>query len=222
MFAFLAALAWAQEPPVTEEASDRPLAIPLDAVPPEPRPQRPPAADGRYRLEALSIRNVAEYYATPGTVTSYGWGWGRVGIWTPPSVVRQDDWAVFRGPVRLDVPSFLELTGDPMGRAQLDRRIQSARSASQALIATAIGGGAATIGGLIGIGNARTVQDEVLWRQVTTVGVVALVGGAVTSSFPAARARRLAAHPSETLSYDEAIERVEAYNANLPRGGADR
>jgi hypothetical protein len=214
---WLAAVALAQEAPPPTESSDQPLAIPQGDAPPPParrQPRRGPS-DEAFRSQALTIRNVSEFYGTPGTVTTWGWGWGHVGVWTPPGIVREDDWAVFRGPVRLDVPGFLEITGDLPARMMLERRIQNARSASTALYATAVGGGIATVGGIIGMGDARTVQDYALWSQVTTVGVVALIGGAVGGSFPAARARRLATHPSETLTYDDALKRVEDYNANL-------
>ncbi len=215
----LAALSFAQEAAEDgRETSDRPLAIPLDSAPPpspEGAPSRNDWADEQYQSMALSIRNVSEFYSTPGTVTSWGWGWGRVGVISPPVVYRTDDWAVFRGPVRIDVPSFLDLTGDEPARMALEHQIQRSRSAAQGLYGAAVVGAVAGVGGLVGMGNARTVQQYATWSQVTTGGVIALIGGAIGGSFPAAKARHLALRPAETLSLDEATERVTAYNANL-------
>lgn len=203
---------WAQE------ATDQPLAIPVGRQGPERRREgRPPPSEAQERYEAnkLSVRTVAEYYASPGLVTHYGWGWGGVAVASPPTWVRDESWAVFRGPVRIDVPTYLQEVGDTTARMQLEQRVQRNAQASDVLLGVGIAGGVAGLVGLLGMDRARTLQDLSTWSEVATVGGVAFVGGLVTFGLPASKARRLQWEPETTLNLATVQEQVLEHNRSL-------
>lgn len=207
---------------LAQEATDQPLAIPADM--PQPReegPWRGPRmnadAAARYEAEKLIVRTVAEFHTGPTVVSHYGWGWGGVSVAGPAVVTAVEDWAVYKGPVRLDVPTYLGTIGDTAGQTALLHRIEKNQKLARTFLGVGIAGGVAGIAGLIGANNARTVQDYATWSQVAGVGAVAFVGGMVAAPFPARKSRDLSWKPSETLALENVQEAVLGHNRDLRR-----
>jgi hypothetical protein len=167
----------------------------------------------------LAVHSLAEYYVEPGVTTYYGTGWRHFG-WgvattTPAAIERVDDWAVFEGEHRLDVPTYLETIGDSNGKIDLQRRITSNRSAGTALEVIGAAGVVAALAGVIGVESATTIDQQVAWSDVSLGGLGAAIGGFVIGSFPANRAHRLESRPATTLDRHQVEDDVQDYNARL-------
>lgn len=226
----------APEPPPAPPSSEAPgpgeppLAIPAPTSPPPPRVGEPgpPGSDAgaaharairEYRSRFLTVRPVSEAYF--GTSWSYGWyghpgPWGGGWIAVPhPFVVRRDDWVVFQGPARIDVPRTLGALGDVTGQQQLERRIRAKRTASGVLYGVGAAGIVGTVVGLVGADQSQTYGELAQWQTVTWTGVGLMVGGFVGGSFPASRAYALQYEPEATFDMAELQGRVQDHNQRL-------
>ncbi len=219
------------------ETSERPLAIPASGRSPgaeplldrPPRPDRPRAEDfdvralREYRNHHLSLRTVADTWIS----TSWtGWGWGPGWAWGPGYGYGYAAWprtwihqdtrlVVFEGHVPLDVPATLGELGDVSAQQDLLRRIRRNRRATSVLDALGLLGLGVAVGGLVGLEDARTVEDQQTWGAISAGGAGLMLGGFVGSAFPGARAKRLLLDPTATFEPGEVERRVEEHNARL-------
>jgi hypothetical protein len=210
--------------------SDEPVELPVAPVhapPPELALEQvrvPPVEQiMAFRQRHLDLRVAAGF---AGSTThfrgslSWGWwpyhGWG----WWPSFAVGVSpagypDWAVYQGPRRLDVPSYLEIVGDPLRLAALDSDLRRTDLTRKVGLGTSAAGLAAMAVSLVGMDGARTQQDFRSWSSLGTGGVLTAVVGVMVYSSAANRSRRLEADYSYTVEHAETQAQVDAYNEGL-------
>ncbi|MCB9699483.1 MAG: hypothetical protein H6738_22055 [Alphaproteobacteria bacterium] len=217
--------AWADDADPPPEVPERPLAIPASGRP----PALPPVADGppsvanaydpravrEYREHHLSVRTITEtwYTTTWGPGWGYGWGWGPA--WPQTWVHRDQRVLLFEGRRVIDVPTALSTLGDVPAQQQLLRRISNQRTASTALTSVGFVGMAATLVGLVGFDQARTLEEAETWSVVSGAGAGVMLVGLIGGAFPAARARTLLMDPSATFQPGEAERRFREHDDQL-------
>ncbi len=231
MLAFLG-LALAQEGALPE-------ASPTDVPPPETQPLAvpvapetlhdtpPPLSEATFRAlrdyqgRRLVVRDAVELvgggYAVMG-------GWARpIGPygWVEPSVVVQQPtrvnhgWALYQGRDRLDLLSFLELTGELQAKAAAEQALKRYRRRGSVWFSIAGVGLAGVVGGMIALDQARTPDQAWVANQVLLGGSLASVAGLVVGSVPRGKAERLQRVPSLSLRYPEARALADRHNDAL-------
>ncbi len=230
----------AEEPrgtPAPPPPPERPLALPGAPRRPGqgpgaggPRGGPPPARGGmdvdhykalrQYQRKRLAIRG--ETRREPGTTYVFGTGGGywRWGGWHTATVVHDPGtitrtWGVYRGPERLDVPTFLQMVGQQDLADDVSRRVRRARTAGKVWLTGAGIGAAGLVAGIVGTSLADTADEVQTWSSVTLGGSLLAVGGLVGATFPMGKANRLAADPAASVSWSEAQDWVDAYNDQL-------
>ena len=195
-------------------ADEPPLAIPA----PVRRGTSPQELQAirKYRSELLSVRNITEYWSSGYYVNNtYGWApYGGMSVGYAP-MSRSDDWVVFRGPARIDVPTYLDTIGHTDDHARMVQRIRRNRRVSHAFYALGGAGLAASIVGLVqmDVANNRRAYDAGVY--VSTAGMAGLLTGFIVGSFPASRARALRDYPSTSMPRESVQQDVDAYNERL-------
>jgi hypothetical protein len=174
------------------------------------------AAVRAYRLRHLAVRTEVEYTGGTATVSHspYGWGYGGAVIDRDPLQLHRS-WAIYQGPMRLEVPTWLSLSGDEAGRSELEGRIERKRWLSRTYYGLAgvgvLGIAAAYIGGS---SDAEWAQGYE-WGAIGAVGLGFAVGGLVGGSIPAASATRLRTDFTKTVDIVDAQKAVDARNEAL-------
>lgn len=213
-----------QGPRTPPPPDERPLAIPADRWNPSAVDDARAAAIRAYRARHLAIRSWSELRSTTvysdlgyGLGYGYGYPYGGYGSVTVgmPWFWSEERWSVYRGPQRLSNPQYLDLVGRGDEAQALERRIRGNRTATGLLYGVAGAGGAATVASLFGMDNAHTLRAWEDWRIVGVAGLTSVFVGAVSGSFPAARARRLAADPMTIRSWDELSDEIAGHNEAL-------
>ncbi len=220
----------ASEAEAPDTAAGPPLAIPAPGEPP-PRP-----ADGRrgsqgrqhtaalrtYQREALTVRTLSEYYIQPGMTTYWGgggrWGWGGGWGWatsTPSTVYRVDEWAVFEGDARLDVPTLLDRLGDSTGKQDLERRIRTNRTVGTTLTTLGVVGLVGSVAGMIAAQNVSTADDYATLTTGALISGASGLGLLVSGSFPSSRSRRLGSLAELTMDRKQVEQHVATYDEQL-------
>ncbi len=209
----------------------------FDGPPDDPRPMAIPgpsasaeevAARRQYARRHLSVRDTSEIVVSATTMMSPGWGYGWGGwggwgwgggwggwAWTVPTATRVDSWAVLEGTRRLDVPRALDRLGDPGARMELERRVRVRRTWGHVITGVGAAGIAAGVVGLVGLDQARTLDEARAWSAMGTAGLVGGAGALVVGSFPSSRARRLLVDPTLTIDREQAAEQAEVHNEAL-------
>ncbi|MCA9494696.1 MAG: hypothetical protein KC621_32430 [Myxococcales bacterium] len=215
------ATAWAEDAEPAPPAPERPLAIPAPGRPPPMPPVegRAPQVSDAYDLRA--VREYREHHLTVRTITETwytttwgpGWGWGPA--WPQTWVHRDQRVLLFEGNRVIDVPTALSTLGDVPAQQQLLRRISNHRNAATALTAVGFTGMAATLVGLVGFDEARTLEQAQTWSLVSGTGAVVMLGGMIGGAFPAARARTLLMDPMATFEAGEAERRFREHDDQL-------
>jgi len=178
------------------------------------------AALRRYSAERLMIRSETEVRSGGITSTGFshhhrGMGWHHSETFTALPPVTTRGWGVYRGPVRLDVPSTLEACGDLERKRALDAEIHRARRASKVWLGTAMVGGAGLV---TGVALMNLAEDEESWRVGSNValgGITVSLTGLLGASFPSAKASRLTRSPAAVLGLPEAQRLVDGHNERL-------
>lgn len=185
-----------------EEPTDVPLAIPADGTPPtvatgEIPVVKPPIDETTlarirdYKLRHYSIRTETRY-SGGGTRTfsnPYSWGGGVYVTQDPISVTRS--WAVYKGPSRMDVPTYLQLTHEDEHYKDLTGRIQRTRILGYTYYGAAVAGIAAIVVGAAGVNLAEAEDEKTRWSTVGVIGVGTTIVGLIGGSLPMANARSL-------------------------------
>lgn len=211
------------EDEVPQPSPERPLAIPGPGRPPAlpPAPDSAPRVADAYDLRAvreyrehhLSVRTVTETWYTTTWGPGWGWGWGPA--WPQTWVHRDQRVLLFEGRRVIDVPTALSALGDVPAQQQLLHRISSQRTASTVLTSVGFAGMAATLIGLVGFDEARTLEQAEAWSIVSGAGAGVMLGGFIGGAFPAARARTLLMDPSATFEPGEAERRFREHDDRL-------
>ena len=201
---------------------------PRHAAPPEPLASEPLRLSSveqlrAYRVQHLDLRVASTWDgASPsyhGTVSwgwwpYHGWGWWpSIGVRVPPAGYA--GWAVYQGPRRLTVPTYLETVGDSLRLAALDNELRRADLTRKVGLGTSGVGLAAMAVSLVGMDGARTYQDFRGWSSLGTGGILTAVVGVIVYSSAANRTRRLEGDFSSTVVYEETQAQVDAYNERL-------
>lgn len=202
-----------------------PAPPPLDALP----PVTPSGGDQPHDdLDAATLRAMREYKVRRLHVSveqhwtgggqqiisnPYGWGGGVVVTRDPVTVTRT--WAVYEGPVRLDVPRYLDLVGRDEDKRDLEGRISRKKWLSRTYYGVAVGGVAAIVAGSVGRATADTSEEAAQWGSVGAAGLGATVIGLIGGSFPAATANRLRTDFPRVTDIRDAQVAADAYNEEL-------
>lgn len=216
-------------PPVTHTGErpppppdDRPLAIPADRWDPAAADEARAAAIRAYRARHLAIRSWSELrsttvYSDIGYGYGYGYPYGGYGGVTigMPWFWSEERWSVYRGPQRLSNTRYLDLVGQQDEARDLDRRIRGNRTAAGVLYGVAAAGGVATVASLVGMDNATTLRSWEDWRVVGMAGLGGVFVGAISGSFPTARARRLGADPLAIRTWEALADEIADHNEAL-------
>lgn len=173
-----------------------------------------------YRDQRLVVRRETE--VSGGGVHVHQWdtfgpwpyGWHSSETVVNP-VVTTRTWAIYRGPERLSVPTFLETVGATERHAELVGRIHKARRAAHAWLGVSGVGAAGLVAGLVGMAVADDQQTYDLLSLTTLAGGGLTFGGLLGASFPFSRAARLERYPAASLTIGEAQKLVDAYNDRL-------
>lgn len=167
-----------------------------------------------YKSRRLSVRNETELRGGGSSVgfTSPGYG---------PAVVMSDPiytirtWGIYEGSQRLDTVTALDRLQRDALKTQTVDDIRKARRRSRAWFTAAGLGGAAILGGIIGVRTADTRLEQIYFSQVTTGGTLLGITGLVVGSFPSSKANRLERYPAAVMSPEEAREAAGAHNESL-------
>ncbi len=205
-------------------AEEPPLAVP--AGPPVATQARLTALRA-YKANRLDVREEVELRG--GGAWSAGGAWG--GYWGPgwgyggyagPVVVdpiqQVRTWGVYRGPERLDVPTFLDVAGAAERKQDLDLDLDRLKRRSQTWSGLAGVGIAGIVAGLVGTTQAARAEDVdayVAWNWVTLGSSGVLTAGFIGASFPRSKASALRRYPSASMTSAEARQLVDAHNDAL-------
>lgn len=170
------------EAPVT-----RPLAMPVtdDDLTAEEL-----AAVRAYRARHYAIRTETHTSGGGTRVWSSPYAWGGTMVTREP-IVTTRTWAVYEGPVRLDVPQYYALAGETERHDFLAQRIAMKQWLGRTYYAGAAGGIAAVIVGAIGVSATDNTEKKDKWAQVGVTGLGVAVIGLIGGSLPIANAQRL-------------------------------
>jgi hypothetical protein len=177
-----------------------------------------------YRKKRLEILPEVEF--TPGSATywssSYRWGprwryhygWGPVVVVHDPPLL-ESGWGIYQGGARVDVPTYLDLTGQLNERQALNERLED--MGRRARVGYALGGVglAALVGGTIAHGFVDSREELQIASWTVAGGAVLGIGGLLGGSVSAGHAESLRYHPDETLELGEVRAQIEGYNQRL-------
>ncbi len=217
-------------PPEAAPNVERPLAIPQT-----PRVSRPPPAPAapadpelgadrlqalrKYRRQHLSVQHYSGLAVGSTLQTDYygyggygGWGWRSMHV---PYYYRVDGWGVFQGPQRLDTLSYLDRVGELSLQQVVKQKVRAKRTMGGVLYGLGVAGIAGSIVAGAGATDARTRAELSQWRLLSTASVGAILGGFIGGSFPLSKARRLLAHPGNTVDLAVIEEQVADFNEDL-------
>lgn len=212
-------------PPEAPPPDARPLAVPVS--PETPEPTRQPLSESSFRAlrdyqgRRLVVRDEVEVLGGGYSVMG---GWARpLGPygWIEPSVVVQQPtrvnhgWALYQGRDRLDLLTFLELTGELQAKADAEQALKRYRRRGTVWFSVAGVGLAGVLGGMIALDQARTPDQAWVANQVLLGGSLASVAGLVVGSIPRGKAERLLRVPSASLRYPEARALADRHNDAL-------
>lgn len=215
-----------------QESHPPPPAVPMAEVPASTTMQsrdvpHTPAelqAAMNFRSSHLEIRSVTSWRGGGSTVVSsgyYGYGGPRggshmgVGVSTvvPEPMVPEHAWTVFQGPMRLSVPDYLTLVGDPRDE-DYRRRIRGNRTTGALFSAVGVAGVAAVVAGIIGSANADTRPEREDWNTVALAGTGGILVGFTVGSAAQSSANRLESN-YDRLGWEPTQAQVDAYNERL-------
>ena len=176
-----------------------------------------------FRSSHLEIRTVTSWRGGGSTVVTsgyYGSG-GRggshmgVGVSTvvPEPMVPEHAWTVFQGPMRLSVPDYLTLVGDPRAD-DYRRRIRSNRTTGTLFSAVGVAGVAAVVAGIIGSANADSHPEREDWNTVALAGTGGILVGFTVGGAAQNTANRLESN-YDRLGWEPTQAQVDAYNEQL-------
>ena len=202
-------------PDTPPEPSASDLALPGPDSRPHPRGEGMTAETLKsireYKARHLEVRN--EMHFSGGGTSIVPWGFGMVVSQDPISSSRT--WAVYQGPLRLEVPRYLEVTHQEDLRKEVVAKVTRKQWLSRGFYGLAAGGVAAIVAGYVGNLNADSAEEAYQWSAVGTVGLGATVVGLVGGSIPAASARRLRGDFPKTLDIVDTQHRVDVENEQL-------
>ena len=225
----------AEPPPFTQ--TDPELAIPADKAPGK-RPGQGPAQHrdspgetmARLQLarsyQAQRLEVLTELEFTPGTTTTmrggpgpywgprrrYGWSPTTV-THTPASIERQ--WGVYQGSSRVDVPTYLNLTGQ-IGEAQaLDDQLAKLSRRSRVGLTVGGVGVAALIGGVVAMGLADTPEAGAAASAAVGGGAALTFGGLIGGAISSGRVDKLRYRPADYMELGEVRAAINVYNDEL-------
>jgi len=228
----------AEPPPFTQP--DPSLAIPADDTP-RARPQQQ-RADGQrpaqhrdspgetmarlqlarsYQAQRLEVLTELEF--TPGTTTVHrgpNWGARRRYGWSPVNVTHtpatiERQWGIYQGSSRVDVPTYLDLTGQVSERQALDDKLGKLTRRSQVGMIVGGVGVAALVGGIVTMGFADTPEADAAASAAVAGGAVFTFGGLIGAAIPAGRADKLRYRPADYMALTEVRAEVDVYNDEL-------
>lgn len=221
-------------PTLAQEDAELPLAIPADPTapapavqaptpsPPRPGPMSPEKLEAlrRYQAERLAIRGETEVHGGGARAVWVGGWWGpRWGPHTTVAVVPEPvfatrTWGIYQGPQRLQVPTAMEMSGDPQAAA-LQQTIDRKKRASRAWYTAAGIGGGVAVASLFGQLNADDRVEYTNWQLAGVAGVGTAVVGLLGAGGPAGEARALERYPSRSMTPAEARALVDRHNDRL-------
>ncbi len=209
----------------TEETVESDLEAPPPAAAPVGATARP-MDDGRFdalmafRNQHLDIRGYTRWRGGGATVLHGGWGRRRGWGLGTSHVIRQPrepdhDWAVFHGPRRLDIPSYLEVIGDTARLTALRQDLGRAQRAASISYGVAGLGLATAVVGFFG--SAWAEDDDMLltWNVVAGAGLCTTLGGAIVGGSASNKAQRLQLDFRGTVGLEDAQQQVDAHNDRL-------
>lgn len=220
-------------PPAEETTAPRrdrspdpqPLAVPVTPAS-APTPGAPLDEDTfralrDYQGRRLVVRDEVEMVGGGYTVMG---GWARpIGPygWIEPSVVVPQParinhgWALYQGRDRLDLLTFLDLTGEHQRKAAAETALKRYRRRGTLWFSVAGVGLAGVLGGMIALDQARTPGEARVANQVLLGGSLSSVAGLVVGSIPRGKADRLQRLPALSLRYQEARTLADRHNDSL-------
>jgi hypothetical protein len=174
-----------------------------------------------YQGRRLVVRDEVEMVGGGYSVMG---GWARpIGPygWIEPSVVVQQParinhgWALYQGRDRLDLLTFLDLTGEVQAKAAAEQALKRYRRRGSLWFTVAGIGLAGVLGGMVALDQARTPDQAWVANQVLLGGSLASVAGLVVGSIPRGKADRLQRIPAASLRYQEARTLADRHNDAL-------
>ena len=132
-----------------------------------------------------------------------------------PYVHTTQNFSIYQGRTRLDVPDFLGTVGEPGLRASLDQDILRANRAATAWNAVTGIGVAGVVVGAVGMSGARSAYEYYSYANVATAGLVTTLSGALFSSITSSKSFKLRRYPSASIGVDQAERLADQYNDQL-------
>jgi hypothetical protein len=124
-------------------------------------------------------------------------------------------WGIYRGPERLNTPTFLGLVGETQRRDEVVQQLHDYRRSSRIWGGVAGAGLAAVLTGFVGMSGAESKTEWVTWNQVSLGGTVVTGVGLIGASFPAGKSARLSRDPSALMEVQEARRLADEHNERL-------
>ncbi len=203
------------------------IAIALGSVPtPDPahytKPAEPPRAISpellakvrEYRRRRLEVRGEVSYSGGGSSVSPSPFGMGGVSITQDP-ISSSRSWAVYEGPLRLDVPSYYASVGQFEKSRALTSRVKRKQWVSRIYYGVGVAGVVTSVVGYFGSLDANSPEEARTWATVGAVGLGASLVGMIGGSFPAASASKLRSQYSKSVDIGEAQQAVEAQNERI-------
>jgi len=181
-------------------------------------PAKNPQGMQVYRAEYLHLEPVTSWsyhQQSVGFMGHSGYGWGTFFSVGPTFATPHHEWLVVKGPAVMDVPSFLELTGETARRDDLLLKVRRNKRYATGLGGVAVLGAVGLVGGMIAEMNATTPEEAFQGAQMYNYGAVALASGLVLASIPLGRTKRLLQQPAASMSPDEAAQIIRVHNDAL-------
>ena len=234
-----------RETPGRDEETEAPLALPVDQVhAPVPdteaqqpsTSERPLAIPGRgnspqsaarlqalkqYQRERIGIGTEVQFHASGPPVSVgfggpwYGMRWGMVVA--NPYMYTSRTHGIYKGTVRMDVPTFLGEVGQSDLQHSLQQDILRAnRYTTVWNVVTGIGVTGLVVGsvGMSAAWEARSPEYGSYYTMAST-GLLTTITGLIGSSITSSKSVRLRRYPSASMGINEAEQLADAHNEQL-------
>lgn len=202
------------------ESTEQPLAIPGRSSS-APRSADRLQALKQYQRERIGIGTEVQFHAAGPPVTVgfggpwYGMRWGMVVA--NPYVHTSRTHSIYKGTVRMEVPSFLGEVGQSDLQHSLQQDILRANRFTTAWnVVTGIGVAGLVVGsvGMSAAWDARS-PDYYSYSTMASTGLLTTLTGLLGSSITSAKSIRLRRYPSASIGVDEAERMADAHNDQL-------
>ena len=231
----------ARETPGSDQDAESPLALPVDQVhaPVPEAPAQQPSSSGRplaipgrpstsaarlqalkqYQRERIGIGTEVQFHASGPPVSVgfggpwYGLRWGMVV--SNPYLYTSSTHGIYKGTVRMDVPTFLGEVGQSELQYSLQQDILRAnRYTTVWNVVTGIGVTGLVVGA-VGMSAAWDVREYYSYSNMASTGLLTTITGLIGSSITSSKSVRLRRYPSASVGVDEAERLADAHNEQL-------